>query len=141
MIEWSERWPNFAMEEVLSPRGQYKLHHNGILLVQPHALDFLQNFRNFIGKPFYINGLKTGSLNRGYRDCEENKRAGGSPHSYHMQGLAFDVTVEGVKSEKLYKAAIDYGWKGVGLYDTFVHIDLRPSLSNRTYTWDARVRG
>lgn len=140
MIDWDVRWPSFTPDEVLSPRGLYKLHHNGLLLLQPHALDALQNFRNNLRKPFYINGLKTGSLHRGYRDCMENERAGGQPHSYHMQGLAFDVTVKDVTSEELYELAKDFGWKGIGLYDTFVHMDLRSSLTGRIYTWDSRVQ-
>jgi hypothetical protein len=132
---WKERWPNFSPGEVLSPAGHALYSQKGLLVIQPHAMDFLQSFRNQIGKRFFINGGHTGSLYRGYRDCWENKRAGGVDHSYHLQGLAFDVSIEDTSPERVFELAKEFGWKGIGLYETFVHMDLRPRLDGDVVTW------
>lgn len=136
MIEWEKRWPNFSPYEVLSPRGYAAHSINNTLLIQPHALDFLQSFRNYLGKPFIIN--HGNQQLRGYRDCGENIEAGGAFHSYHIQGLAFDVTIRDIEPERLFELAKDYRWRGVGLYNTFVHMDLRPRLDNSIVTWVRR---
>ena len=88
VINWEKRWPDFSPQEVLSPQGLNQFVNRGNLLIQPHALDFLQSFRNFLAVPLLINfnHLK----HRGYRNCVENKREGGRLHSFHVQGLAFD---------------------------------------------------
>lgn len=122
MVDWGRRWPNFSPGEVLSPYGLKRWEGKGILLIQPHALDFLQNFRNFIGKPLLVN--HRGLSFRGYRSCFENMRAGGVEGSFHLQGLAFDVSVDGVDPKDLYEEAVRFGWMGVGLYPSFVHMDL-----------------
>ena len=133
-MKW--KWDKFKPEEVLSPYGIIKWRGKGELLIQPSLLDFLSKFRQVVDKPMLINH---GDLKyRGYRDWHENKKVDGTQHSYHMQGLAVDVTVRDMKPEDLYAAAIDFGWKGVGLYDTFVHMDLRNTAD--VVVWDSRVR-
>jgi hypothetical protein len=132
IIDWGERWPNFAPNEVLSPSGIRAL-AKGRILIQPHALDFLQAFRESIGKPFKVN--YAGLTKRGYRDCIENREAGGRSHSYHIQGLAFDVTIEGVDSHQLVDLAIGFGWTGVGRYKNFVHMDKRTRVDAGLDTW------
>ncbi|NLC71513.1 MAG: DUF882 domain-containing protein [Desulfuromonadaceae bacterium] len=51
--------------------------------------------------------------------------------SYHMEGKAFDVRIEGVSLANLRKVALRYGRGGVGYYPRsgFVHIDTGPVRS------------
>lgn len=68
-----------------------------------------------------------------FRTPEWNKRIGGAPDSQHMYGRALDVRPpEGFTPDSLYVLLKDLSrhtaLKGLGLYRTFVHFDIRPSL-------------
>lgn len=103
------RWPNFTPKEIAC-KG------SGEILIDPHALDLLQLFREKLGVPFTPNSA--------YRSMEHNKRVGGSENSMHMHGRAFDVPIKkGMTAEKIKKAARMVGFTGIGHYNTFVHID------------------
>lgn len=131
---WKARWPTFSPREVLSESGLAALARNH-LVIQTHALDTLQRFRSEIGIPLLINH---GALKRrGYRSAEENREIGGSRFSYHIQGVAFDVTPVGMKLDDFYKAAWNFGWHALGLYprQNFVHMDMRPRLDERQVLW------
>lgn len=78
---------------------------------------YLQKIRNHFGKTLTINS--------GYRCAKHNKAVGGSSGSYHTKGQAADIVVKGVKPAEVAKYAESIGIKGIGLYDTFVHIDTR----------------
>lgn len=56
---------------------------------------------------------------------------GTSRRSYHVRGMAADISVEGVKPIDLRAAALRAGARGVGLYPTFVHVDVR----EQPYRW------
>ena len=92
----------------------------------------LQVLRNYIGKPIYINS--------GYRSPSHNKRVGGSPNSQHLLGKAADIRVKGYTTEKLSKiieSLINNGdmlQGGIGIYNTFVHYDIRKVKAR----WDFR---
>lgn len=74
----------------------------------------LQAIRNHFGKSVNINS--------GYRCTIQNKAVGGDPHSSHMQGMAADIVVTGIKPKEVAKFAESMGIVRVGLYDSFVHI-------------------
>jgi len=83
----------------------------------------LQHLRDFIGKPIKINS--------GYRSPEHNAKIGGVKHSQHLLGKAADIAVEDIKPFFIYhyiENAIANGdmlQGGLGLYETFVHYDIR----------------
>ncbi len=60
---------------------------------------------------------------------------GVSPTSLHNHGLAADIQVAGVAPAKVREVALrlhalkQVTWGGVGLYDDFVHLDLRQILN------------
>jgi len=119
------RWEFFTPGEVLSPAGleQWK---RGNFLIQPFALDCLQAFRRELRRPFLVN---FGRLSlRGYRSPVENNKIGGAHFSRHVQGIAFDVTVEGFTPGEVAERARAFGWGFVLPYEeqNFTHIDLRP---------------
>lgn len=104
-------WPNF------SP-GELRCKGTGSLLINPGALDALQKLRNSLGRPM--------SLTSAYRSPMHNKRVGGATNSKHMMGIAFDVTItDAIPQAELVEAALDAGFRGIGRYPTFTHIDLR----------------
>lgn len=132
-IDWEKRWPNFKPTELLSPSGLLYYAGRQTLFVQPHFIDFLQAFRTEIGKSFLINH---GNLKyRGYRSPKENQQVGGTENSLHVQGLAVDVTIPGIIPEKVGQLALDFGFTGVGVYETFTHLDIRTKLNNAATTW------
>jgi uncharacterized protein YcbK (DUF882 family) len=56
---------------------------------------------------------------------------GTSRRSYHVRGMAADISAEGVRPIDVRAAAIRAGAGGVGLYPTFVHVDVR----EQPYRW------
>ena len=64
-----------------------------------------------------------------YRTPDHNRRVGGARHSQHVEGRALDLKPpKGWTVERLAKVAAEVvSVKGLGVYQTFVHIDCRPS--------------
>lgn len=67
-------------------------------------------------------------INSGYRCKDHNTEAGGSPRSWHLL-FATDIQSEendSYKLKALYKMALSMKFGGIGLYETHLHLDLRP---------------
>ena len=113
---WVLRFPDFKPSEVLS--------------------DALQEFRTKLGKTILVNHGP--HRRRGYRSFIENAAVNGETYSYHMQGVAFDLTAPGMTVSELAQAAREFGWKGIGVYKkrNFVHVDLRSRLLGDTVIWE-----
>lgn len=83
----------------------------------------LQKIRDEIGIPIRVMS--------GYRSPEYNKRVGGAKKSQHVLAKAADLQVSGMSTTDLANTikqlikdgVVDPG--GVGLYETFVHYDVR----------------
>lgn len=73
----------------------------------------------------------------GYRTADYNRAIGGAPHSQHVEGRAADVSVRGRTPEEVRDAAVRLGFRGVGVYDWGVHVDVREGPEAR---WDWRTR-
>lgn len=117
------RWLNFAPDEVLSPDG-LKIYERGVLPLRELALDTLEVFRTELGLPIIINSGP--NTLRGFRSPKEHlSLARENQFSFHCQGVAFDISVRGMGGKELYEKAIRFGWRGVILYPTWVHVDLR----------------
>lgn len=74
----------------------------------------LQAIRNHFGASVHINS--------GYRCASHNAAVGGHKQSGHLQGMAADIVVRGVKPREVAKFAESMGIVRIGLYDSFVHI-------------------
>ena len=83
--------------------------------------NMLQKIRDHFKKPVLINS--------GYRCSKHNSSVGGAYNSKHKTGQAADIRINGVKPLEIAKYAESIGVLGIGLYDTFVHVDTRTKKS------------
>ncbi len=91
----------------------------GSLLLHPELLRKLEAMRFAAGAPVIVTS--------GYRCQDYNKVVGGAANSYHTFGMAADVFVNGVSTQRLAELAEDVGFDGIGIYpdQAFVHVDVR----------------
>jgi uncharacterized protein YcbK (DUF882 family) len=136
-----KRWGNFTKEELLSPGGLLLL-SKGVLPLRVESVDKLQAFRETVNRPLFVN--MPFHHYRGFRTPEENRRiyqkfrivsdkdkdfdSSDNRFSYHLQGCAFDITCPEMEIGELYLAAKEFGWRGIGIYKTFIHVDDRPGV-------------
>ena len=95
-------------------------------IIDEKLVEYVQRIRDHFGKPVTITSP--------YRCEVHNRRVGGATKSYHMQGKAADIVVQGVSSREVAKYAESIGILGIGLYETsadgyFTHIDTRTTKS------------
>ena len=121
---------NFTKQEFDSKDGA-PMPPEVLLNVQKLASQ-LQALRDVLNAPIRINS--------GYRSPEHNKAIGGSKNSQHVFGRAADIVVKGKTPKQVYDiiegmiASGDMLQGGLGLYDTFVHYDIRKTKAR----WDFR---
>ena len=90
----------------------------GLSTVSEDLIDLLEDIRAATGPVYITSG----------RRCEShNTKCGGKPKSQHMLGNAADIRVPGFTPKEL-AAIIERKFKpaGMGVYSTFVHVDVRP---------------
>ena len=118
--EFESKWCREMPEEV---------YHNVVKVANQ-----LQYLRDYLNKPIKVNSA--------YRSPEHNAKVGGVPKSQHLLGKAADIVVKDMPTEFLYQYiedAISNGEMlqgGLGLYDTFVHYDIRGTKAR----WDYRKK-
>lgn len=91
--------------------------NTGPVGIDSHLYEVLDKIRERVGKPVYINS--------GYRCPEHNEEVGGSPNSQHKLGIAADIRWEGINPVKDAKIAFECGADGIGVYASFLHVDVR----------------
>ena len=89
------------------------------VLVAPRLVMVLQTIRDHFGAAVTINS--------GYRTPQYNTKVGGVTDSQHCYGTAADIVVKGQTPAAVaaYARTIMPDWGGVGVYDSFTHIDIR----------------
>jgi len=92
----------------------------------------LDELRGIAGFPFIVDS--------GYRCPEWNEQIGGTKTSQHKAGRAADIRLpSGVTATDISDMAElipVFAGGGIGLYDTFIHLDSRDGLAR----WDRRVK-
>ena len=93
----------------------------------------LQTLRDYVGRPIKINSA--------YRCPNYNDNVvKGAKYSQHKLGKAADITIQSLKPIEVYaiiEDLIDFGVMlqgGLGLYDTFVHYDIRKTRARWDYS-------
>ena len=114
---------NFTVAEFRCKDG------NNIVFVDDQLVTGLQKIRDHFGKSVRINSA--------YRTAAHNKSVGGSPNSQHLQGKAADIAIAGISPLAVAQYAEHIGMGGIGLYDSFTHVDSRDNKSK----WDYRGNG
>lgn len=102
---------------------------NGVLIPQEYmdnVLELAKNLqvlRDFINIPIYVNS--------GYRTVDYNKKIGGHKNSQHLYAKAADIRTNKIRPKCLHamiEGLIRFGKMkqgGLGLYDDFIHYDIR----------------
>ena len=88
------------------------------IFIDSELVEILQKIRNHFKKPVTITSA--------YRTPPHNSREGGTTYSQHLYGKAADIKISGVTPKKVADYAetlLDKG--GIGIYNTFTHIDVR----------------
>lgn len=108
---------NFRVREFACKDG------SDVVFVSSKLVEVLQAIRDHFKAPVTINS--------GYRSVSYNKKIKGAQFSQHQYGTAADIQVEGVEPEEVYAYAEKLMPKtgGIGLYDTFTHVDVRTARS------------
>lgn len=109
---------------------EFKCKDNSRVIVLNKALvELLEKVRKHFKRPVVINS--------GYRTVQYNSRLpNSSPKSQHTLGNAADIRVTGVSPVNVY-AYLNQLYPnshGLGVYNTFVHVDVREKKSR----WDYR---
>lgn len=105
------RWPNFTPAEL-------SCKHCGEYYHDPDSLDALQKLRDCLGVPIRINSA--------HRCKTHNAKVGGASNSQHLK-IAFDCRCPKAQQIRFVRLADRVGFRGIGMYPTFVHIDMGPA--------------
>lgn len=93
------------------------------VFVAPELVGVLQEVRDHFGKPVNINS--------GFRTATHNKKVDGAAQSQHLYGTAADISISGVSPIIIasYLETLMPKKGGIGIYKTFVHVDVREQKS------------
>ena len=104
---------NFTVKEFACSDG------TDTVFISLALVNLLQKIRNHFGKAVTINSA--------YRTEAHNKAIGGATYSQHKYGLAADIHINGVTPKEIaaYVETLLPSSGGIGIYKSFVHVDVR----------------
>lgn len=113
---------NFQVKEFACDDGSDEI------LISDELVAILQQIRDHFSKAVTINSA--------YRTKAYNAKVGGASSSQHMKGTAADIVLSGVTPSQVtqYAEYLQPTAGGIGLYNTFAHVDVRTNRSR----WDNR---
>lgn len=91
--------------------------------LNPNLLEMLDEAREKAFVPFIINSA--------YRSKEYEINKGRTGTSSHCKGLAVDVECDdSIDRFLMIKALIEVGFRRIGIYETFIHVDIDETKPN-----------
>ncbi len=104
--------------------GEFACHCCGLEGVSDELIDLLEDIREAVAAPV--------SVLSGRRCVSHNQACGGKVHSQHLLGEAADIKVASLTPKEL-GALIErrFNPPGMGVYSTFVHVDVRKGARAR----------
>ena len=104
---------NFTVKEFACSDG------TDTVFISLALVNLLQKIRDHFDKAVIINSA--------YRTEAHNKSIGGATYSQHKYGLAADIHINGVTPKEIaaYVETLLPASGGIGIYKSFVHIDVR----------------
>jgi len=129
--------PNFSLQEFVPPEIWRQFGEQSKWFLDPRMLDLAQFYRDFFGKPVYVNTWAVDWLgtNFGLRGLRPLDSDTGARWSQHKFGRAFDCNVKGMDPDEVRGAIRDNEntFMDAGLTtlesgeiaDTWVHSDIR----------------
>ena len=108
---------NFKVKEFACKDG------SDVVFVSPELVFVLQKIRDYFGKAVNVNS--------GYRTPTYNQKVDGAFYSQHLYGTAADIYIKGISPKEIADCAetLLFNTGGIGIYNNFVHIDVRKSKS------------
>lgn len=98
--------------------AEFNCQYTGNNEMKPEFLEKLDQLRHVCAFPFVITS--------GYRDPSHPIEAAKEIPGRHAQGIAADIQILDSESRyKIIKEAMKLGFTGIGVADTFVHLDTR----------------
>ena len=93
----------------------------GKVIVSGWLIHLLNKIRGQLGKPMHVNS--------GYRCRKHNKKVGSKKNSAHRRGTAADIRCTNSHDRYIIiKLAYEVGFKRIGKYDDFIHLDVDAEL-------------
>jgi zinc D-Ala-D-Ala carboxypeptidase len=100
----------------------------GKLSVSDGLLGKLDILRGRLGFPLIVSSV--------FRSPYFNSKVGGSPRSFHLFGLAADISIINQDRNLIHRLAKDLGFTGFGFYRSFLHVDLGRKREWGKEKWD-----
>jgi len=91
-------------------------------------LEILEKVREHFGKPIIVTS--------GCRCLKHNHEIGSKDTSQHVRGMAVDFKIKGISPQLIYDYIDSWHDRGLGIYDTFIHVDVKQTKKRR---WDNRT--
>ena len=94
------------------------------VLIAPRLVMVLETIRSHFGASVVIHSA--------YRTPQYNAKVNGAAHSQHCYGMAADISVKDQTPAAVaaFARSIMPDWGGVGVYDSFCHIDVREAKAD-----------
>lgn len=103
--------------------SEFKCRHcDKVLMPDMRLVEKLQQLRDLLGKSIKVSGYRCPEYNK---QLVNNPTLNASPTSKHMQGIAADITSNGVSPEEMCYLAKKVGFPAIRIYDGHVHVDVR----------------